>query len=396
MFIRNNSQSSDYSDDKYGTYKRDKEMLFDVSKSSTNISFLQSLKFKYILVLDSDNKITNLRLLMSVAERNPGFSIFQPYVYLTGETSFYQYIFSTISNTISNSKEIFFERMEHCSFYGKGLINIENYIQEIIQTDAIPVNCMSHDTFESMFLPCKYVKEVCISETYPTAHCSWSIRENRWNVGDLQVFMHHTPFHIFRKKNFKFSFQKTFIALSSFRNIIFRPLSFLFIILHTFLLKVTVLTYFSLLWSVLISAGFSSVLLIVENMKKKLYSTKRIVSSILLSILFYIPETITGSIRFVSSIKNSFLCPYLGQKVKWIPSSIVERKTQEEGIVRSSFNEFWLSLFVGSVITYEMGYDNPFLLIISVSAILLPFISSLTAVSYCIPRVIFYYPDLDI
>lgn len=388
MFIKNNSQSRDYTDDKYGIYKRNKEMLFDISKSSANISLLQGLKFKYILVLDSDNKITNLRLLMSIAERNPSFSIFQPYVYLTGDTSFYQYIFSTISNTISNAKEVFFERMEHCSFYGKGLINIEKYIQEIIQTDAIPVNCMSHDTFESMFLPCKYVKEVSISETYPTSHCSWSIRENRWNVGDLQVFIHHTPFHIFRKKNFKLSFQKTFIALSSFRSIIFRPLSFLFIILHA-LLRFSTVTYIGLLWSIFISTGISSVLLIIESKKKKRYPTRRIVLSILLSILFYIPETITGSIRFISSIKNSLMY------VKWIPSSIIERKSLAEGHVRSSFNEFWLSLFIGTVISYKLGYDNPFLLVVSVSTILLPFTSSLTAASFCIPRVVFAYPDLE-
>ena len=389
MFSRNNSQSSDYTDDRYRTYKRERQMLFDISKSSTNISFLHNLNAKYILVLDADNTITNLRLLLSIAERNPNFSIFQPYVHLNGETTFYQYIFSTISNLISKAKETFFERIEHCSFYGKGLINIDNYIQEIIKTDAVPVNCMSHDTFEAMFLPCKYVKEVSIAETYPTNHCAWSIRETRWNVGDLQMLLHHTPFHSFRKKNINFSFQKTFIALSSFRSIIFRPLSLLFIILHTFLLRFREFTYANLFWSMMVSMGFSSVMLIIENKKKKLYSTKRLVSSMILSILFYIPEAITGSIRLISSIKNSIIT------FKWIPSSKVEQKIKEEGNVKSSFNEFWLSLFVGSVITYKLGYDNPFLLMVSVPSILLPFVSSITSFSYCIPRVIFDYPVLD-
>jgi hypothetical protein len=363
-------------------------MLFDISKSSVNISLLQNLKPKYILVLDADNKITNLKLLISIAEKNKNFSIFQPEIHLNGEQTFYQYIFSTLGNIITTSKEIFHEQIDHCSFYGKGLINVEDYVNKVINTDAIPVNCMSHDTFEAMILPCKYVKEVSITETYPSNHCSWSVRETRWNVGDLQVFSHHTPFHFFRKEKFHFSFKKTFISLASFRIIIFRPLSFLFIILHCFV-KFREVVYINLLWSFILSSILTSVILVVKNKNKKKYSTQRLLMCIISSILFYVPETISGTVRFVSSVKNSLV------NVKWIPSSLVEMRTKEQGYIRSSFNEFWLSMILGSVITYEMGFDNPFLLIISVSCILLPFLSAVTSFHYCVPNVVFNYPNLE-
>ena len=141
-----------------------------------------------------------------------------------------------------------------------------------------------------------------------------------------------------------FSFKKTFISLASFRIIIFRPLSFLFIILHCFV-KFREVVYINLLGSLILSLILTSVILVVKNKNEKNYSTPRLIICIISSILFYVPETIPGTVRCVSSLKNSIV------NVKWTPSSLVEMRTKEQGYIRSSFNEFWLSMILGSVIT---------------------------------------------
>eukprot|EP00965_Chrysotila_dentata_P114547 3785792-Pleurochrysis_carterae.AAC.1 len=51
--------------------------------------------------------------------------------------------------------------------------------------DAVPLHALSHDTFESMLLPCMHVPSVSIRESACRTHIDWHVREKRWNMGDM-------------------------------------------------------------------------------------------------------------------------------------------------------------------------------------------------------------------
>lgn len=381
LFVRNYTTSYSYSDIRFGSKRRPEESLFDLTKSSENVSILRGISAKYILVLDSDNIMTSgLQTLLSVAENNPEFCIFQPSIFIHGEKTLYQYIFSTLGNLMTRWKEVIFLKFNHCSFFGKGLINIDHYIARIISHDLIPIDAMSHDTFESMFVPCKYVKQIQILETFPTNHCAWSIREERWNVGDLQVLFHHLA-----RRNKTWNFQKSFFALSPSRVISARPILLIYILL---LASVTSSEWsiLSSAWSFLFCFLSTSTCFLLFN---SVYSKKRIVFSICASLLFYMPEVVTGSFRLLKSLKNT--CHSGGS---WIPSSLVEQRLQEAGLFKSSLNEFWTSQIVGCTMLYFFKF-NFLVSMVALPLTLLPLTSFITSLAPCCPKLRFIYPDLQ-
>lgn len=155
------SKSYTYTDQKiYGKLSRveNQNLFYD----SPCLNKILGQKFKFTLVLDSDCRIDSGKVyeLISVAETNSQYDIFQPEIkiYSNKKENIFQKIQQITqyhSNIINNYLSLFFN---HSAFYGKGLINNKNYFDKIIGNpenliEYIPIDAISHDTFESMILP---------------------------------------------------------------------------------------------------------------------------------------------------------------------------------------------------------------------------------------------------
>ena len=251
----------------YGNQVRKEEKLFEESYNSLKIF---NKDYKYTLILDSDSYIEEGELfkLLNIAEKNSDYIIIQPQIEFHSNKT----IFSKIQDILQKNNNIInsylYEYIGKSNFYGKGLIKNKEYLYKCIGTqnnliEYIPINAMSHDTFESIILPTLYTDKVSIKELCPENYIAWNIREIRWNYGDIIVGKHIYP-KIFCRTNppmsrnkFKLSFEESYNALSSIRIIFMKPLLLLFIIQSNFIyLHKPLIPMIFMLFSLLIIPSF--------------------------------------------------------------------------------------------------------------------------------------------
>jgi hypothetical protein len=92
----------------------------------------------------------------------------------------------------------FMATMGQCGFYGKGLINNSVYADRVLGTpeapiERVPIDVLSHDTFEAACLQPLYAPHIMLLEASPLNYVSWHIREARWTLGELILAIYFFP-----------------------------------------------------------------------------------------------------------------------------------------------------------------------------------------------------------
>lgn len=370
------SKSYTYIDQKiYGKLSRaENQNLF---YESPYLEQILGQKFKFTLVLDSDCRINpgEVYKLISLAETYPQYDIFQPEIkiYSNKKENIFQKIQKITqfhSNIINSSLSLFFN---HSAFYGKGLINNHNYFNKIIGPpenliEYIPIDAISHDTFESMILPTLYTNQVTIWEQFPDNLISFNIRELRWNYGDFIVFKHIYPWifgrckSLYSRNRFKLNFTQSYYAILPIRNLLSKLFLLTLIIYSYFmyftypylllLFSYTVVTVIILpLFMILKNGTFFEGVLILMNM-----------------ILHYTPDIFLATVRiFQLLFKN------LTNNSSWTPQHQIDCLIKKKGIVRCSFQYFGIYSLLSITGLYFTNYLYPFFSFFLLTICVFPF-----------------------
>lgn len=150
-------------------------------------------QFDYTLVMDSDTRMPaeGLLELLDVAVHKQKIGIIQPAIrlYARGDDPIFQHIECLRQEIMEPQSIAFLALLGQCSFFGKGLLRNDQYIKHVIAEgaenlkEALPIDVLSHDTFEAALLKAYYVPEVHLLEAPPMNFITWHLRERRWNLG---------------------------------------------------------------------------------------------------------------------------------------------------------------------------------------------------------------------
>ena len=351
----------------YGINVRIPDKMFNFMNDN-DYDTIYNKHFKYTLVLDSDTVVEEgfINDILSIAERNNNYDIFQPKIELTNIHTIYQYLQKIWLDHSNLSYTTITSYLQHSAFFGKGLINNKKYIDKCIGRpgnliEYVPINALSHDTFESMCMSVLFIPEVSLYEDAPKNYLSWNFRELRWDMGELIVFSHLFP--KFFKKRFKLtrqkyslSFQKGYFALSSFRILIMWPILLIFIIINQF---VPFYNYYLSYFYIILTT------IIIPNSIKFYYYKKHTLLFLVTSIIQVLPEPIIGTTRLLISIYK-----LLGNNVIWIPSATLNNINSN--IIIMSFYYFGLYSITSSVLLYFYYSLNVLLSLLLISVAILP------------------------
>ena len=175
------------------------EPLFHISEDVENI---QGRRFDYTLVLDGDTGVikNSISTLLDVAAANPERAIVQPAIKIVAkeDQSLFMHIDKmrqAINEPITAALTTLLGRS---GFYGKGLIQNKYYIKALLGTredpiEKVPIDVLSHDTFEAGALSPLYVSCVQLLEEPCGNYVTWDIRECRWNRGELLLAHYFFP-----------------------------------------------------------------------------------------------------------------------------------------------------------------------------------------------------------
>lgn len=330
------------------------EPLFHYSEDVRNI---EGRNFSYTLVLDSDTRVGKAIAfnLLDIAAANPESGIIQPAIFLdciNKTDTIFMHLESmrqAINEPLTNSMA---EILEQSSFFGKGLISNKVYIDKILGSrdnliERIPIDVLSHDTFEASILRPLYVGNIHLQEMPSYNYVTWSIRERRWNKGEilLAIYFFHNifgkPMRFLQKKFQKSKFIETklrtatkldlvssFVAHSALRQMFMKPVLLLFVVIHLF----TSLTY--------PNAPVAVIMFFVVIFPKFATCNKRnfkyVCIESIASVLQFTPEAITGSVRIIRAFKA-----ILFNNTQWKPQRAVEIEFQQSNPFVSAFRNLW-------------------------------------------------------
>ena len=348
------------------------KMFHFINENDYNIIY--NKHYKYTLVLDSDTIVEKdfINDILYFAERNPDHDLYQPKIELTNIYSIYQYLQKIWLDHSNLSYTAITRYLNHSAFFGKGLINNKKYIDKCIGypdnlIEYVPVNALSHDTFESMCLSVLFIPEISLYEEAPKNYLSWNFRELRWDMGELIVFTHLFPclfkkrFKLSRQK-YSLSFKKAFFALSAFRILIMWPILLIFIIINQFVPFYSY--YFSYLYIILTT-------IVIPNSIKFYHYRKNTILFIVTSIFQVIPEPIIGTTRLFISIYK-----LLVNNVTWFPS--ISLDNLDSNIFITSFYYFGLYSVCSSILLGFYYQMNILLTLLLTSITILPLYNILT------------------
>ena len=327
----------------YGIYARPygEPMFYD----SEDVRNIHGRNFDYTFVLDCDSRVPTgvAHTLLGVAAGRPDKAIIQPAIKL--EAGIWDTIFMNLEDlrqrlgepTTNALARVFTQ----CGFYGKALVNNKLYIERIIGNpdnlvEAIPVDVLSHDTYEAAILKPHFTRNAAILESPTYNYLAWNSRQRRWNLGDLIVAMYFYPKLIGapiralqrcvqRKRYFrprvrtplKMDTVTAYIANSSLRSMFTKPLWLVLVLMHGFIPVPTYYHWLPVIVVLVIICVVSKLPLFMRCHKGILYLLPELLSSI----CQYTPEIIAGFIRFFR-----VLIALIRGRNDWVP----QRKVEEE------------------------------------------------------------------
>ncbi len=381
----------------YGPYARPfGELMFYDSDDVRNI---HGKDFDYTFVLDGD---CNLHVgvahdLLAVAASKPEKGILQPAVKY--EADIWETIYMNLEELrqklglpVTNALGRLFGQ---CGFFGKALIKNRTYIDEIIGSpdlllEKVPIDVISHDTYEAAILKPYYVGSIAIIEKPTYNYLAWNNRQRRWNVGDMINGMYFHPVILGApiqalqkcvqgKRYFRpcvrtvvpLNFLTSYIADASLRGMLTKPLWLLLVLIHGFL---PVPTYYPLLPMIVvlvIEIVVSKIPLFLQCHKAILCIIPELISSV----FQFTPEIITGFIRIIR-VLYMLICG----KFTWIPQRHVEDAF-------NTVNPF--KIFIYSI-WHLFGYAL-FVAILIFIFLLLDYVFSIFSMSLTVPMIMIYF-----
>lgn len=338
----------------YGTDARAyAEPLFHESEDVNNIF---GRKFDYTLVLDGDTGVPDgcVHELLSIAAANPERGIIQPAIklYCNDTDTIFMHIEEMRQTIYEPMTNAVMELLGQSAYFGKAMIKNKIYIERVIGTrenpiERVPIDVLSHDTFEAALLQPLYAGSVHLLEAPSFNFVTWNIRERRWNRGEVLLAMYFwknalgKPMRWIQKKmkGDKFNstrlrtesyldFVSSFIAYAALRQMMMKPFLLFYIIIHVSIhLRYRYASIIIVMFLVLLFPKFA-----ICN--KKNY--KQVIVETIASILQFTPEAVVGCVRLVKAIQAN-----LGAKIKWIPQRAVEDEFRASNCFISSFKHLW-------------------------------------------------------
>ena len=372
------------------------EALFHPSEDASNIF---ERKFDYTLVLDADTGVPRGGVveLLQIAAANPERGIIQPAIKLHCAYS------DTIFMHLEGMRQAIYEPMTNAvtalmgqsSYFGKALIKNRLYIDAVIGSkenliERVPVDVLSHDTFEAALLHPLYAGSVYLLEAPSYNYVTWNIRERRWNRGEILLAMYFwknafgRPMRWiqkqFQKKKFnatklrtesKLDFVSSYIAHSALRQMFMKPALLLYIILHISVhLRYRYASIIIVMFLVLVFPKFATCNR--ENYKYVFLET-------IASILQFTPEALVGCVRICRALYAN-----VSLNVKWIPQRAVEEQFKNSNPFISSFQHLWgYSVFAAIAGTLVVLFLQRAMLILVmlVTLLFLPLYTGFTSLS---------------
>ena len=341
---------------KYGSFARPLgQMMFHSSRDSRNI---KDRKFDYTLVLDIDTRVPEgaVKHLMAIATAHPKRAIIQPAIKMgvSSRDSLFMQIEGLRCEIFAPMASAMAHVFGQCGFFGKGLINNRLYIKRVIGSrvhllEKIPVDILSHDTYEGAILRPLYAPNVHLLEAPCYNYISWNIREQRWCRGEVISAMYFNRWfgkimrmlqNAFRKTTIpkvrskvQMDFVTAYIANGPFRDMLVKPLLLLYILIHiTATMHYYYIPLFVAMFLVLVFPKFA--VISHKNWKAVIVETT-------VSILQFTPEAIVGCARLFRALEST-LC---SSCCVWIPHKFIEDKLRLSNPFKMSLQFLWVYSF---------------------------------------------------
>lgn len=372
---------------------------------SADVSRVEGRRIDYVLVLDGDTGVVkdSLAELMSVAAANPDRAIVQPAIKLFAnpDQPLFMHIDAMRQDLCEPISAALTTLLGRSGFFGKGLINSRLYIDKLLGTpdkliEQVPIDVLSHDTFEAAATGPLYVKGVHLLEEPCGNYTTWDIRECRWNRGELVLSHYFFPETagvwftramnyvrpLMGKKKPPVLHLRTethldepgaYIAHSALRQMLLKPSLLLYIVLQT---MVPNLLWYP--WQPICIVMF--MLLVLPKFAIARWGNLHLlVLDTICSILQFTPEPIMGTLRGY----NSCYAHITGVS-GWVPQFKVEQEFASCNALLASFRFLWKVCLVGTVssVCVIIFLPSSWLMLITLgSTALLPFYCAITAVS---------------
>ena len=337
----------------YGSKARKfNELLFHDCDDVKNIL---GRNFQYTFVLDSDTRVppaTALQLMV-LAKENPNAAIIQPSIKLSAgnNDTIYMHLESLrqqLNEPITNAMA---ELLGQSGFYGKALIKNELYIERVLGTrenliERVPIDVLSHDTFEAAVLKPLYAGSLTLYEAPSFNFVTWDIRETRWNRGEVILSMYFWEKWVgrplrFLQKSFqgdfvetklrtesKLSFVSSYVAHSALRQMFMKPALLLYIILQ---MRVTLYhTYLPICIMLFIVVVFPKLAIAT------CYNIHWIIIETISSVLQFTPEAIVGCVRIYQAYKE-----HVFKNCCWVPQRVVEDEFRKSNPMLITLKHTW-------------------------------------------------------
>ncbi|XP_052770648.1 uncharacterized protein LOC128210373 [Mya arenaria] len=381
--------------DWYGRSAREVgEALFH---SSEDVSNIIERKFDYTLVLDADTGVSRGSVfeMLNIAAAYPERGIIQPSIKLhcTSEDTFFMHLESmrqSIYEPMTNAITALFDQS---SYFGKALIKNKLYIDNVIGSkndliERVPIDVLSHDTFEAVILKPLYAGSVYLLEAPSHNYVTWNIRERRWYRGEILLAMYFwkhafgTPMRWIQHKlqNSKFNktkvrteskldFVTSYIAHSALRQMLMKPALLLYILLHIAVhLRYRYVSIIVVMFTVLVFPK-------IVTCNRENY--KYVVVETITSIFQFTPEALVGCVRIWRALYAN-----ISLNAKWVPQRAVEIEFMTSNPFLSSFKHLWgyslFSLVVGIIVILFL--DRAMLVLIMLTTtFLLPLFTGFTS-----------------
>ena len=371
----------------------DEPLFYD----SDDVRNIYNRNFDYTLVLDSDTGLPNSAAyeLLKIAEEQPDRGIIQPAIKMKCEDDDTLFMHlekmrQTINEPLANSNAAIFQQS---SFFGKGMIKNSVYKENVLGTrdrlvECVPIDVLSHDTFEAALLQPLYVGTVFLEEAPCYNYVSWNIRERRWNKGELILAMYFwkttfgKPMRWLQRRaqgnrfietrvrtESHLDFVSGYIAHAAMRQMIMKPLLLIFVLIHIAVeLKYQYLPIAIIMFIVLIFPKFATC---------NRHNFHFVAIETFVSVLQFTPEAIVGCVRIVRALKA-----VISGAETWVPQQTVEQEFRRRNPFISSFKHLWgysLTATIGGLLVV-LFYIHAFLLLfLFATVIVLPVFTAVTS-----------------
>ena len=338
----------------YGRLARKRtDLMFEMSDDVMNI---HQRAFDYTLVLDLDTGVPSgiLRELLQIAAAFPHRGIIQPAIKLTAEPN------DTLFMHIETMRQDIYEPMtnavnallDHSAYFGKALIKNRLYIDNIIGTpenliERVPIDVLSHDTFEATLLNPFYASKVYLLEAPSLNYVTWNIRERRWNKGEIILALYFWPKmfgkpmrwfqSLWQRERFvktrlrtksHLDFVAAYVSNSALRQMALKPLLFVYIIVNC------AVHMHHQIWPIVIIMGLIIIfpkLAIINRNNMHVVAIETVAS-----ILQFTPEAAVGCVRVAKALYST-----ISLDANWIPQRAVEEEFKSSNPFVSSIKHLW-------------------------------------------------------